>query len=356
MSIPWSSDNLNPDSGGWDSSDAAGVVSAGYNFTKFDNAIRRQIDMGAKEVIVILGPIGFGGTNRNSPKYIFSRDFASSIGETQLYTAAGTDYRGSGQIAPGSCAQGVDSTAFPAVFMPVFRKVWGEAALAAVDHMAKADYAAKIPYIRVGGCCGGEWFPFATAVDTAGLLTVPDGPRNVAELLDTMLDYMAEMHDSLVALGSPFRIVQTLNGGYATQQFPYTYADRTALLAHGSDFGIGMQGLKQADISAYAKYGRRSGGTKYSGYSTADSAYLFHTLNDLEPLEVQTSTASDPTGGNATGSLETLLPYATDDLHATSCELYYEDWRIAYDRSHPLNPKFGQQYRDAFKAASAAGS
>jgi hypothetical protein len=220
--------------------------------------------------------------------------------------------------------------------------------------MNQQDYATLIPYIRVGGCCGGEWFPFATAVDTAGLLTVPDGPQTMVELQDVMLNYMQEVHNSVAALAPKFKVVQTLNGGYSTQAMPYTYADRTALLAHASRFGIGQQGLKQHDIEAYAAHGHVSGGSKTSGFSTADSAYLFHAFDDLEPLEVQTSTASDPAGGNATGSLTTLLPYATDDLGATSCELYYADWQIAWDRTNPLNAKYGQAYRDAMNAAMAA--
>lgn len=344
VSIPWSKDKKPPALGGWDSS--SGSASAGYSFTNFDAVINRQIGFGAKSVVVVLYAIDFGGSNTSAPNYVFTSGYAASLSATQLYTCAGSDYTGSGAISQGSCAQGTDNTAFPAAWMPAWETAWSNAVTAALTHMAAASYAAKIAYVRVGGGAGGEWFPFATAVGTAGLLTVPGGPTTIAGLQTTWTGYMSTIETTIVAAGSGFKFVQAVNGGFSTQAVPYSYADAEAAIASGNGLGIGDEGLKALDLSAYATHGNASGGSATSGYPSDDHGFIYSTYPASPVLEFQTSAQSDPTGVSTPGSLVTLIPYAAG-RGATALELYYGDWLVAFDPTNSNYPVYHVAYQGA---------
>lgn len=350
VSIPWSADVLPASQGGWETS--SGSTSAGYSFTNFDAVINNQLSYGAKSLVVVLSPISFGGSNQSTPNYVFTAGWATSISATRLYTAAGNDYLGSGAIAPGSSAQGVDNTAFPAAWMPAFETAWAAAVTAALNHMKAQPYASKIAYVRVGGGAGGEWFPFATSVGTAGLLTVPGGPTTVAQLQTTWLAYMSSIETVILATSSGFKFVQAVDGGFATEAIPYTFADVEAALGVSNGFGVGCEGLKGLDITAFGTHGTTSGGAATSGFPSMDHAYLFSLGASI--LQFQTSAASDPTGVSQPGSLVPLLPYATA-RGATAIELYYLDWQVMFDPSNGNHATYGAGYRSALSTARGGG-
>lgn len=347
VEIPWGADNLPVTQGGWETTAGGGISSAGYNFTHFDLVINNQLTYGAAKVAVSLSPISFGGSNQCSPNYIFTSGYAVANSYTQLYTAAASDYLGSGAISPPGSAQGVDNTAFPAAWMPAFQNAWIAAFSAAINHMAAQSYASSIAYIRVGGGAGGEWFPFATA----GLLTIPGGPTTVAALKTTWITgYMSPVESAILVLGSGFNFVQAMDGGFATENVPYNWCDTEAALANGNGFGIGGEGFKGNDIGAFTTHGTTSGGSNVSGYPSMDHAYVFNLYSSNPILQGQTSAASDPTGAVQPGSLVPLIPYMTA-RGTTEIELYYADWLVAYDPSNPQNATYGAAYQSAIQTA-----
>lgn len=348
VSIPWSADVKPASLGGWETS--SGSASAGYNFTDFDAIINNQISFGAASIVVVLSPIDFGGSNTSTPQYVFTSGWAASLSATQLYTAAASDYAGSGAISPPGSAQGVDNTAFPAAWMTAFQTAWINAITAALNHMKAQSYASKIAYVRIGGGAGGEWFPWGTA----GLLTIPGGPTTVAALKTLWINsYMAAVESAIVALGSGFHFVQAMDGGFATESVPYNWCDAEATLAVSNGFGIGCEGLKGNDISAFAAHGTTSGGSNYSGFPSMDHGYNFFS-SGASRLQFQTSAASDPTGVSQPGSLVPLLPYATA-RGATDIELYWADWQVAYDSTSSNYATYHAAYQSAITTALAAG-
>lgn len=344
VSIPWSADVKAATLGGWETSNGGHTASAGYSFTDFDAVINNQLSYGAQKIVVVLEPIDFGGSNKSTPLYVFSSAWATSLTATQLYTAAASDYLGSGAISPPGSAQGVDNTAFPAGWMTAFQTAWINAVTAALNHMKAASYASKIAYVRVGGGAGGEWFPWGTA----GLLTVP-GIGSLSALLTAWTGYMSAAESAIVALSTGFTFCQALDGGFATESVPYSWADAEAAIGAGNGFGIGCEGLKGADISNYTAHGTTSGGSATSGFPSMDHAYLFNLYSSNPLLQFQTSAASDPSGVSAPGSLVPLIPYALA-RGGTSFELYYADWQVAYDASNANYAAYGAAYRAAISS------
>lgn len=343
VNLPWSGDTL---FGGWETS--SGSASAGYNFTNFDSLINAQLGYGAKKVVLVLGPVTFGGSNKSTPNYVFTPGWAASLSAPQLFCANGTAYYGTGAIPFGTAAQGVDNTAFPVVFQTPFSTAWRAAIHAALLHIAGASYASKVQYVRVGGACGGEWYPFAIE----GLLTQVS-PSNRTQLQSVWAAYCSAVQATIVAAGTSLKFVQALNGGSAAVSISYAWADQEASIAASNSLGLGCEGLQTGDVEAFNAHGYSSGGSAISGFPTADSAYLYKTYSTAPILQFQTLAASDPTGANTQmGSLVPLLPYAVS-LGATDIELYYADWQVAYDPTSPLNG-YSAAYQAAFLAAAGS--
>lgn len=351
VSIPWSADILPASFGGWETS--SGSASAGYSYTNFDAVINNQLSFGATSIVVVLSPISFYNKNTNTgnqttPNYVFTSGWAAANSTTQLYTAAAADYPGNGSIALGFAAQGVDNTAFPAAWMSAFQIAWKAAVTNALNHMAAQLYAPKIAYVRVGGGAGGEWFPWATTFSAPGLLNVPGGPTNLTQLLTTWTGYMSAIESTIVAAASGFSFVQAVDGGFPGERVPYTYADSEAAIAVVNGFGVGCEGLKGSDITAFGNHQTNSGGANFTGYPSMDHAYIFNI--GATNLQFQTSAASDPTGVKPPGSLVPLIPYAIQ-RGCNSLELYYQDWQVAYDPSNTNYKTYHASYQSAIQGA-----
>jgi hypothetical protein len=354
--IPWSADILSPAAGGWETSN--GSVSAGYHFTNFDAVINNQLNYGAQSIVVVLGPISSGGVNGGSnlttPSYVFTAGWASSLGSAQLYTAADSDYPGAGTIPYGTCAQGVDNTAYPVAFQTPFETAWNNAVAAALAHIKSASYASKIAYVRVGGGTNGEWLPYAKT----GLLTQVS-PSTIGELQAIWIgSYMASVESTMVAANSGFTFDQSLNGGVLG--IPYSFAEAAATLAASNGLGLGDQGLQNNDIGVYATVGNAPGGSALTGYPTNDHAYNFSTYPNQPLLEFQTATISNPAyvgipPAGTMGSLVPLLPYGIA-RGATSLELYYADWQVAYDPTSSYYATYSAAYQAAIQQARTGAS
>ena len=143
------------------------------------------------------------------------------------------------------------------IWVTAFQTAWINAITAALNHMKAQSYASKIAYVRIGGGAGGE----VVSLGLAGLLTIPGGPTTVAALKTLWINsYMAAVESAIVALGSGFHFVQAVDGGFATESVPYNWCDAEATLAVSNGFGIGCEGLKGNDISAFAAHGTTCGG------------------------------------------------------------------------------------------------
>jgi hypothetical protein len=343
--IPWSAD-VNASLGGWETS--SGSASAGYSFTTFDSLINTQLGYGAASIAVSLMAVAPGGSNTYTPNYVFTTGWATSISSPtgQLYTASGPNYLGAGTIPLNTCAQGVDPTAFPVTFQSPFVTAWKSAVAAAINHMKGASYASKIAYVRVGGAIESEWLPpVATALETQC------SPANLSGLLTAWTGYMSAVEAEIVAQGTGLKFDQAINGG---PDVPFNFADAEAAIAVSNGFGIGDQGLENADITAFANHGSTSGGANYNGWPSNDFIYNF-TLGGAAFYELQTLGVSDPSyvgtpPQGKMGSLVPLLPFAIQ-RGATHIEVYFQDWLIAYDPSDVNYATYGAAYASAIQGA-----
>lgn len=371
ISIPWSGDTTtNANNGGWETSNIGNTASAGYNYTNFDNVINTQLSYGCKRVVIILEPISFNGGighgNTFTPNYVFNATYASNNSYTQLYTCSDTDYPGTGVITEGSCSQGVDNTAFPAVWMPAFQNAWLSAIGNALSHMKSASYAANVQYVRVGGGSGGEWFPFATSA----LLLQFFGAVNtttIGQLKTTWTGYMSNVQSKIVSISSGFNFVQAMDGGLSggnangATSIPYNWCDSEAALANSVGFGMGTEGLtgnwtgatgNNSDILRFTNHGYNSGGANTFTYPSMDSAFVFHTYpNAIHQVQTGGGGASDPTGATSPGSLTGILTYAVYSLNATDIEIYYQDWEVSFDPSNGNYLTYHLAYQNAIAQA-----
>jgi hypothetical protein len=357
--IPWTWDApLNAALGGWESSNGGCTASAGYSWTNFDNVINTQLGYGAASMVVHLAPTSSGGhaagVNHDTPCYVFSTNWATSLSAPQLYTCADTDYPGAGTITPGHCAQGVDNTAFPVAFQTPFVTAWSNAVAAALAHMKTASYASKIAYVSVGGGTNGEWLPYAVT----GLETQIT-PSTIAQLQTTWLAYMSTIESTMIAANSGFKLNQTLNGGLL--QVPYTFADAAATLATGNGFGLADQGMQGSDITAFANFGNASGGSLTNNtYPSGDHAYNFSTYPGAPIHEFQSASFSNPQyvgtpPAGTQGSLVPMLPYGVA-RGGTRFELYYADWQVAYDSTVTNYANYHLAYQQSIQAVRLGGS
>jgi hypothetical protein len=170
----------------------------------------------------------------------------------------------------------------------------------------------NIGYIRFGLGHGGETIPVGdwNSGDACSLqlkgwgLTI----SSWTTYLTGMLNYEGSLHSQ----------VQLMVG--ITPMSGNAVPDAVARAAVPLNIGIGSQGLESSDVNNCAG-------------STADWCNLFNTYAGKVPLELQTLAQSCPDGSCATGSLATLLPFATAN-HVTILEIYYQDWLVAYDSNY----------------------
>jgi hypothetical protein len=269
-----------------------------------------------------------------------------------LFYCAGTTYTGAGLITADTCAQGIDDTAFPAVFQAPFYIAWQNAVTAAIQHMMTASYASKIAYVRVGGALGGDWVPIAPK----GLETLPGVSSSTLQTV--WVNYMSTIESTIVAQKSPFRFDQATNGGATAAGVQYSFADAEATLGAGNGFGIGTEGFQNNDIAVFLSVGTADGGGGTTGYSANDWLYTF-SHNKAAFYQVQTGGQSDPTfvgipQQQTMGSLVTLLPFGLSQ-GVTDFEVYYQDWQVAYDSTSTNYAAYHPAYQQAIQGVRKAG-
>jgi hypothetical protein len=192
----------------------------------------------------------------------------------------------------------------------------------------------SIGYIRFGLGIGGETTVvngFSAAACQTQLTAAGYSTQVWLAYIGRMLDYEQSLHAArqlMVAVDVP-----------NSNNPDYSIPDSIAAHAVRVGIGFGSEGLQESDITNY-NAGRHCG---------VDWCALFNQYAGQVPLELQTLFASDPTGAGV-GSLADLLPFAAQ-RHATSFEIYWADWLIAYDPAYPQYAQYHVAYQQAIQAA-----
>jgi hypothetical protein len=226
------------------------------------------------------------------------------------------------------------SEEIPNYFTTVFQSRYQELMTAVIQHYASNP---SIGYIRFGLGREGETHP-------APPQAFQPGNSCYGTFLGwgwtptTWVNYIAGMLQHEATLRAPFPLLVTISDELGD----LTIADEIAAVAINKGIGLGYQGYSSTQIANY-----------YAGRSCGDDFCRLFNLYAGAELELQlggnSGSLSDPTGAGS-GSLVDLLPFGVQ-MHATIFELYYQDWRIAFDPTDYYYPQYHLDYQTAMRAA-----
>jgi hypothetical protein len=222
----------------------------------------------------------------------------------------------------------------PVYWNPGYEKPWRAFEAALVAHVADDR---SVGYIRFGLGTGGEDFPVDGFTQGA---CYPKWKR-AGLTAATWLDWSTSEIDYEASLQSAHPLNVGINTFPGAPNLPAKVAAEAA--SHG--IGFGMEGMTAKQIQNARSDPRRC---------VADWCSLFDTWAGRVPLEVQTYTASDPSGAGKTGALAPLLSYSVMDAHAQLLELYPQEWLVADDPDWPTKTTSDYaRYHAAYAAALA---
>ena len=261
-----------------------------FNFNTFDAQLQHFYSAG-KKVNIVTQPISPSGKNTFTPAYIFTPEWATSLGVAQLDVITCSSFAGDGSPNSG----------MPVPYEVPFKQGLKNFFTQVINHYKNN---ANIGYIRLGLAIGGDFFPRCSSV-------MPGFSPKV------WTDYAAEMNAFEASLNPTMQLMQSVcqissaNDGNA---------DIEAENAVKNGISIGVQGWEISDNTAKT--------------CTSDWCALFDKYSGkISPLELQTLAASDPTGASQTGSLVDLIPFAVTHK-AQILELYTIDWLLALDPNY----------------------
>ena len=261
-----------------------------YNFNTFDAQLTHFYAAG-KKVNIVTQPISPSGINKFTPDYIFTPEWAASLGVPQLDVITCSSFAGNGTANSG----------MPVPYEVPFKQGLKNFFTQLINHYKNN---ANIGYIRLGLAIGGDFYPRCSTV-------MPGFSAQV------WTDYAAEMNAFEASLQPGMQLMQSVcqitsaNDGNA---------DIEAENAVKNGISIGVQGWEISDNT--------------SKTCTSDWCALFEKYSGkISPLELQTLAASDPTGISQTGSLIDLIPFAVTHK-AQILELYTIDWLLALDPNY----------------------
>ena len=258
-----------------------------YDFSTFDSELEHFISQG-KKINIVAQPISPSGINKYTPAYIFSSEWAASLGSLPLDVVTCSSFAGNGTLNSGMPVP--YETPFKQGLKNFFEKV--------IEHYKNNP---NIGYIRLGLAIGGDFFPRCSSI-------MPGYADSV------WTNYAAEMNVFEANLNPTMQLMQSVTQINSAND---GNADIEAANAVKNGLTIGVQGWEKTDNSART--------------CTSDWCSLFNKYNGTTgPLELQTLAASDPTGVSQTGSLVDLIPFAISH-HAQILELYTLDWLLALD-------------------------
>jgi hypothetical protein len=284
-----------------------------YDFTSFDASLQHFYDAG-KTVNLIIRAVSNGDSNSLTPSYVFSSQWASSLGAPPLDVVTCGSYPGNGHARSG----------YPVVYELPFKVAYKKFVAAALSHYANNPH---IGYIRVGLSVGGEVYPWCSPV-------LPGFSQT------TWLNYVDEMNAYERSLNSSVQLMAALNQVYVSGRWDQSYTTAEARSAVANGQGIGTQGWQQADIANF----------KAGLPCTSDWCTLFDQYAGQVPLELQQAGDSVANGGTTTGSMADIIPFAAAH-HTDILEIYIEDLMTAFDPNWPSYSEYGSSYRQAMVTA-----
>jgi hypothetical protein len=279
-----------------------------------------------------------GGVNTFTPSYVFTSSWAGSLGAAPQDVTYCDIYPGNGTLVDTWAnvnTAGFDSTGYPVVYEKPYMTAY-QAFIAKV--IAHYNGNATIGYMRFGLSVGDETDAYCTpqlqSVPSPNTFAGDPSPSTWENYLSAMVGYEHSQKPTMLLLNS-------LNALNTTAPNFTVVPDFEAGLAKSNNFGFGSNGLQKSDIQA-----SQDGKT-----CTSDWCALFDQYAGQVPLELQTSTISDPTDSdpnNPTGSLANLIPVVVQH-HATILELSLPDLYIGLDPNY--NPTYYGAYNPAISNA-----
>ena len=261
-----------------------------YDFDTFDLQLNRFIASG-KKINIVTQPISPSGINKYTPAYIFTPEWAASLGTTQLDVITCSSFAGNGTLNSG----------LPVPYELPFKQGLKNFFTHVIDHYKNNP---NIGYIRLGLAIGGDFYPRCSSV-------MPGYSDSV------WTNYAAEMNAFEASLNPVMQLMQSVTQINSAND---GNADIEAANAVKNGITIGVQGWEKSDNTAKT--------------CTSDWCALFSKYSGkIGPLELQTLAASDPTGVSQTGNLIDLIPFAISHK-AEILELYTIDWLLALDPNY----------------------
>jgi hypothetical protein len=321
-----------------------GNKSGGYDFSKYDEMAKTFLNdphwSADKKIIIVISPISHKGNNINTPSYVFTREWAKSVGAPPLDVCTCDNYGEEKSRASNGCSnRGGDTTGFPAVFEEPFKAALKNLYAAVIKHYNSVSWHSQIAYIRLGTAVGGESFPWCS-----GQLRDLVSPQTPARLKAVWTGYTEEMYAYEAGLGAAYPLMTATNGGQ-NSIVDATWSQQEAADAVSHGLVLGSQGLQMRDISSHK-----------AGQSCSND--FCNIYNQHYPrsaiLEMQTASPTDPAGQQRPGSLVDLLPFAIA-RHANAFELFPQDLFIAYNPNYNPPDKPGyNQFHAAYAVAIEA--
>jgi hypothetical protein len=333
VAMPWSQ---------IESSNSAGTASGGYDFSAFDASLAPYA---SRKVNLIVWPATEGGNNDpftanqgSTPVYVFSTDWATSVGAPNpqdmavcssytgdsgnpFYSEAAGSGGGAWNITTSS-----DLSGLPVSYEAPFTVAYQNFIKAVIAHY-NLPTSPKIGYIRFGFSQGGEDSPECNQYW---------GPPNAPNYSKTMyLSYIQNMTEFVKAQNPSMTILADLHAVGAPPNPDYGYADSEASYAETEQFGIGTNGLQQSDVTSFDN--NQPCDSDWCSLFAPNPPFSYNPT-----LSLQTLQWSDPTNVATTGSLAPvgsfpgLIPFAQAHA-ANNLELYLADLAIAFDSGNYCN-------------------
>ena len=191
-----------------------------YDFNAFDSQLNRFIALG-KKVNIVTQPISPSGKNKYTPAYVFTPEWASSLGAPTLNVVTCSSFAG----------DGTDNSGMPLPYELPFKQGLKNFIVQVIDHYKNNP---NIGYIRLGLAIGGDFFPRCS--------TVMPG---YSDLMWT--NYALEMNTFEASLKPTMQLMQSVTQINSAND---GNADIEADNAVKNGITIGVQGWEKSDNKA----------------------------------------------------------------------------------------------------------
>jgi hypothetical protein len=226
------------------------------------------------------------------------------------------------------------TTGYPVVYEKPFQVAYQHFIQAVLQHYSGNT---SIGYMRFGLSVGNE----TDAYCTAQMQSLPAPNTFSTAVWENWISTMDSYEKSVLPSPS-IQLMESLNR-VDTDPTGTAFPDFEAATAVSNKFGFGNNGLQKSDITNSAS----------NLPCTGDWCAMFDKYAGQVPLELQTATASNPSGSdpsNPTGNLVDLLPVAIQH-HATILEVLMPDLMLAFDPNFVPQNAADASFAGAYKAA-----